>query len=91
VMKKYVIEREIPGVGSNTHEGFVKAAAQSNRVLDGLEGIQWIQSYATSDKLFCVYLADDEQVIREHAEKSGFPATKIHPVKTIVDPTTANG
>ena len=90
-MKKYVIERDIPGVGGNTPEGFGKAAEQSNRALEPLEGIQWIQSYVTADKLFCVYLADDERVIREHAQKSGFPATKIREVRTILDPTSANG
>ena len=89
-MKKYVIERDIPGVGGATREGFCKAAEQSNRALDPLEGIQWIQSYVTANKLFCVYLADDEDVIREHAETSGFPATKIHQVRTILDPTSAN-
>ena len=90
-MKKYVIERDIPGVGGNTPEGFCKAAEQSNRALAPLEGIQWIQSYVTADKLFCVYLADDERVIREHAQTSGFPATKIREVRTILDPTSANG
>ncbi len=89
-MNKYVIEREIPGVGGNTAEGFCKATEQSNKALDPLKGIQWIQSYVTADKLFCVYLADDESVIREHARTSGFPATKIHQVRTILDPTSAN-
>ena len=89
-MNKYVIERDISGVGKNTAEGFRKAAEVSNRALDALCGIQWIQSYATDDKLFCVYLAEDEEVIREHAEESGFPATRIYQVRTIVDPTTAN-
>ena len=90
-MKKYVIEREIPGVGKNTAEGFCEAADQSNRALGPLDGIQWIQSFVTADKLFCVYLADDEKVIREHARISGFPASKIHAVKTVLDPTSANG
>ena len=90
-MKKYVIERDIPGVGSATAECFCQATKQSNRALDPLEGIQWIQSYVTANKLFCVYLADDEDVIREHAETSGFPANRIHQVKTILDPTSANG
>jgi len=89
-MKKYVIERDIPGVGTNTAEGFCEAADQSNRALGPLDGIQWIQSYVTPDKLFCVYLADDERVIREHARISGFPASKIHAVRTILDPTSAN-
>ncbi len=90
-MNKYVIEREIPGVGGNTPEGFCKAADQSNKVLDKLDGIQWLESFVTPDKLFCVYLADNEGVIRDHAQKSGFPATRIHKVKTVLDPTSANG
>lgn len=89
-MNKYIIEREIPGVGGSTAEGFCDAARQSNRVLDTLHGIQWLESFVTPDKLFCVYLADDEKVIREHAEKSGFPATRIHRVRTVLDPTAAN-
>jgi Protein of unknown function (DUF4242) len=89
-MEKYVIERDIPGVGGNTPEGFCKAARQSNQVLGQLEGIQWMESFVTPDKLFCVYLADNEQVIRDHAQKSGFPATRIHKVKTVLDPTSAN-
>lgn len=90
-MKKYVIEREIQGVGKNTDEGFRKAAARSNGVLEKIgDGIQWIESYVTSDKLFCVYLAADEKLIREHAEQSGFPASRIHEVRTVLDPTSAN-
>jgi uncharacterized protein DUF4242 len=89
--KKYVIEREIPGVGKNTAEGFQKAAARSNGVLEKLgDGIQWIESYVTADKLFCVYLAPNEKIIREHAEQSGFPATRIHEVQTVLDPTSAS-
>ena len=89
-MDKYVIERDIPGVGGNTPEGFCKAARQSNQVLDQLNGIQWQESFVTADKLFCVYLADSEAVIREHAQKSGFPATRVHRVRTVLDPTSAN-
>jgi hypothetical protein len=89
--KKYVIEREIPGVGGNTEEGFRKAAARSNNVLEKLGGdIQWIESFVTADKLFCIYLASNEKVIRAHAEQSGFPATRIHEVHSVLDPTTAN-
>jgi predicted Rdx family selenoprotein len=90
-MKKFVIEREIPEVGKNTPEGLRNAAAHSNQVLDQLgKGIQWVTSYVTDNKLFCVYLADDEKIIREHAAKSGFPASKVHEVRTVIDPTTAN-
>ena len=89
--KRFVIEREIPGVGKNTADGFRKAAARSNGVLDTLgDGIQWVESYVTGDKLFCVYLASDEEVIRKHADLSGFPATRIHEVRAVLDPTSAN-
>lgn len=89
-MDKYVIEREIPKVGSSTPEGFCQAARKSNDVLDELEGVQWVESFVTPDKLFCIYLATGEDVIREHAARSGFPATRIHKVKTVLDPTSAN-
>jgi hypothetical protein len=89
MLQKYVIERDIPGVGSNTPEGFCKAAQKSNETIDQLDRIQWLESFVTPDKLFCVYLAEDEKVIREHAQKSGFPATHIHKVKTVLDPSTA--
>jgi hypothetical protein len=89
-MKKYVIEREIPGVGRNTADGFRQAAARSNGVLHKLgDGIQWVESYVTGDKLFCVYLAANEQLIRDHAQQSGFPATRIHEVRAVLDPTSA--
>jgi hypothetical protein len=91
-MKKYVIERDIPGVGKNNAEGFRNAAAKSNAVLERLgDRIQWVESYVTGDKLFCVYLAANEKIIRDHAEQSGFPASRIHEVRTVLDPTSANG
>ncbi len=90
-MKKYVIERDIPGVGKNTPEGLRGAAAKSNGVLEQLgQGIQWVESYVTADKLFCVYLAENEKIIRDHAAKSGFPATRVHEVRAVLDPTSAN-
>jgi Nickel responsive protein SCO4226-like len=89
-MKKYVIERDIPGIGSLPAESYCAGAQRSKQTLDGLgTGIQWIESYVTADKMFCVYLADHEDLIRTHAQQSGFPATRIHPVKTILDPTSA--
>jgi hypothetical protein len=90
-MKKYVIEREIPGVGTNDAEGFRAAAARSNAALEKLgPGIQWIASYVTENKLFCVYLAADEKIIHDHARTSGFPATRVHEVRTVLDPASAN-
>ena len=89
-MRRYVIEREIPKVGSFEREQLKGAAAKSNEVLAKLSpAVQWEHSYVAGDKTFCVYLAQDEAVIRKHAEMSGFPATKITEVRRIIDPTTA--
>lgn len=90
-MQKYVIERDIPGIGAQPAENYCSGVQRSNATLDALgTHIQWVESYVTADKLFCVYLADDEDLIRTHAQQSGFPATHIHPVKTILDPTSAS-
>ncbi len=89
-MPKFVIEREIPGVGSLTAAQLQAASQTSCSVLRNLgPQIQWIQSYATPDKLYCIYVAPSEDVIRQHAEQSGFPASRISEIKTIIDPTTA--
>jgi hypothetical protein len=89
-MPKYVIERNIPAVGRMSPTEFRDASAKSCRVLNELgPQIQWIQSYVTENKLFCVYLAPEPEMIREHAVRTGFPADAIHEVKTIIDPTTA--
>ena len=91
-MRKYVIERELPKIGSAEREALKEAAQKSNAALMELApDIQWIESYVAADKTFCVYLARDEAVIRKHAELSGFPATKITEVRRMIDPTTANG
>lgn len=91
-MRKYVIERDIPQIGSAEREALKAAAEKSNSVLKQLApDIQWQESYVAGDKTFCIYLAKDEAVIRKHAEMSGFPATKITEVKRMIDPTTANG
>jgi hypothetical protein len=88
-MRKYIIEREIPKVGTFEREQLREAAKKSNSVLSELApDIQWQESYVADDKTFCVYLAKDEAVIRKHAEMSGFPATKITEVKRMIDPTT---
>ena len=88
-LRKFIIEREIPAVGSFEREQLRGAAAQSNKVLRELgPDIQWVESYVAADKTFCVYLAKDEDVIKKHAEVSGFPATKITEVKKMIDPTT---
>jgi len=88
-MKKYVIEREIPRIGTLTPQQVREAAAKSNSVLAGLgSDIQWQESFITADKMFCVYLAKDEEVVKKHAELSGFPATKVTEVGSVIDPTT---
>ena len=89
-MKKYLIEREIPKVGTLEREQLREAAAKSNYVLRQLgTDIQWVESFIASDKMFCVYLAEDEALIRRHAEVSGFPATTITEIRKTIDPTTA--
>ena len=88
-LRKFIIERDIPAVGSFEREQLRGAAAKSNEVLRGLGAdIQWLESYVASDKTFCVYLAKDEEIIKEHAKQSGFPATKITEVRKMIDPTT---
>lgn len=88
-LRKYIIERDIPAVGSFEREQLRGAAAKSNEVLKQLgPDIQWQESYVAGDKTFCVYLAKDEAIIRKHAELSGFPATKITEVRKMIDPTT---
>jgi Protein of unknown function (DUF4242) len=88
-MKRFVIERDIPQVGTLEREQLREAAKTSNSALRELgPDIQWIESYVAADKTFCVYLAKDEDIIRRHAEISGFPATKITEVRKMIDPTT---
>lgn len=91
-MRRYVIERDLPAVGSLEREELKGAAARSNAALAELApDIQWIESYVADDKTFCVYLAKDEEVIKKHAEISGFPANKITEIRRTIDPTTASG
>jgi hypothetical protein len=89
-MNKYIIERDIPAVGTLEREQLPDAARKSNAALAQLApDIQWVESFVADNKTFCVYLAKDEAVIRKHAEISGFPATKITAVRKMIDPTTA--
>jgi hypothetical protein len=89
-MKRFVIEREIPGIGSAERQAFREAAARSNAVLAQLApDIQWVESFVTQDRIVCNYLAKDEATVRRHAELAGFPANRITEVKRVIDPTTA--
>jgi hypothetical protein len=88
-MPKYVIEREIPGAGTLSERDLKAASQKSCRTLRDLPQVQWQQSYVTGDKLYCVYIAPDEEQIKEHARLSGFPANRISQVTAIIDPTTA--
>ena len=89
-MKKYIIERAIPKVGTLEREQLRAAAAKSNQVLHQLgPDIQWVESYIAADKMFCVYLAEDETIIHRHAQISGFPATTVTEISKTIDPTTA--
>ncbi len=89
-LRKFIIERDIPKVGTLEREQLRTAAAKSNDALRQLgPDIQWVESYVADNKTFCVYLAKDEAIIHKHAEISGFPATKVTEVKKMIDPTTA--
>jgi cell division inhibitor SulA len=89
-MPKYVIEREIPSAGKLSKDELRVIAQKSCGVLRNLgPQIQWLQSYVTEDKIYCVYIAPNEKMVREHAEQGGFPANRISEVKSVIDPTTA--
>jgi len=91
-MPKYVIERDIPGLGKLTAQELQGISQKSCGVLRGLgPQIQWVQSYVTDDKLYCVYIAPNAEMVREHARQGGFPANRISEVKSVIDPTTADG
>lgn len=91
-MPKYIIEREIPGAGKLTAEELRGISQKSCGVLNKLgPSIQWVESYVTDDKVYCVYIAPSEQLVREHAKQGGFPTNKIAEVKSVIDPTTAEG
>ena len=91
-MPKYVIEREIPGAGSLSQERIVGISQKSCSVLKNLgPEIQWVESYVTADKIYCVYIAPNEAMVREHAKQGGFPANRVSEVKRMIDPTSAEG
>jgi hypothetical protein len=89
-MPKFVIEREIPGIGQLSDSEIREIARKSNAVLEGLgPSIQWLHSYVTGDKMYCVYIAPDEAMVREHASRGGFPANRVSAVRRLVDPNSA--
>ena len=89
-MPKYVIEREIPGAGQLPPDQLQAISQKSCGVLQNLgPHIQWVHSYVTDNKIYCVYIAPNEEMVKEHARQGGFPANKIFEVKTMIDPTTA--
>jgi predicted Rdx family selenoprotein len=91
-MPKYVIEREVPGAGKMTPDQLTAISLTSCGVLRKLGSeIQWVNSYVTDDKIYCIYIAPNEEMIREHARQGGFPANKISQVRSGIDPTTAEG
>lgn len=90
-MKRYLIERNIPGVDQLGPQQLKDASATSNAALAKLAGkVQWVQSYVVQDKTFCVYLADHESSVHEHARLSGFPASRVTEVRTVIEPMTAS-
>ena len=89
-MPKFVIERDLPGIGASTHAQLQAIAQKSCGVLADLgTSIQWVQSYVTDDKIYCIYNAPSEEAVRRHAELGGFPANKVSRVREIIDPVTA--
>jgi hypothetical protein len=89
-MNRYVIERDIPGVGALNPQQLKEAAATSNAALAQLSGrVQWMESFVVDDKTFCIYLADDEAAVHEHARLSGFPASRVTRVRGVINPMTA--
>ena len=89
-MPKYIIEREIPGAGSLTAQDLKAISQKSCGVLNDMgPKIQWVESYVTDDKVYCVYIAPDEATVKAHAEQGGFPANRISQIRTMIDPTTA--
>ncbi|HUI20194.1 MAG TPA: DUF4242 domain-containing protein [Methylocella sp.] len=91
-MPKYMIERELPGAGRLAASDLQKISQRSCQVLRNLgPTIQWVESFVTDDKVYCIYIAPDAEIIRKHAEQGGFPANRISEIKTVIDPTTSEG
>ncbi|MBI3961486.1 MAG: DUF4242 domain-containing protein [Deinococcus sp.] len=91
-MPKYVIERNIPGAGKLSPQELQAISQKSCSVLNKLgPKVQWVHSYVTDDKIYCVYIAPNEEAVREHARQGGFPANRISEIKSMIDPTTAEG
>ena len=89
-MPKFVIERDLPGAGKLSPKQLQEISGKSCGVLHAMgPQIQWVQSYVTDDKIYCVYIAPDEKAVREHAKRGGFPANRVSEVRTMIDPTTA--
>ena len=89
-MPKYVIERELPGAGKLSSQELQSISQTSCRVLRDLGSeIQWVQSFVTDDKIYCIYIARDQEIVRKHAQQGGFPANQISEVRSVIDPTTA--
>ena len=91
-MPKFIIEREIPGAGDLSQQELQAVSQKSCGVLQSMgPQIQWVESFVTADKIYCVYIAPDEAAVREHARQGGFPANRVSEVKRMIDPTTAEG
>lgn len=88
-MPKFVIERDIPGAGKLSDAELQQISQKSCGVLAGMREVQWLHSYVTDDKIFCVYIAPDSESVREHARRGGFPANGVYTVRRVIDPTTA--
>ena len=90
-MPKFVIEREIPGAGKLTNAEIHAISQKSCGVLRTMPQVQWLHSYVTDDKLYCVYIAPNEEAVRQHAQQGGFPANRVSAIRRIIDPTSAEG
>ena len=88
-MPKFLIEREIPGAGKLSAADLQAISQKSCSVIRTLPGVQWLESYVTDDKVYCVYIAPNEQAVRDHATQGGFPANRISAIRRMIDPTTA--
>jgi len=91
-MRKYIVERNMPDLGSKSEAELYDIASESNAVLEGMDApYHWVESFITGDKMYCVHIAPDAETIKEHARRGGFPADSVEEVKAIIDPATGNG